>query len=101
MKRFTLMFLSLLIAFGAIAQIDVSKEYRIKEAGTNRYLNAANYDAHPSGATGGVNVVAKSGSDAQIFIFEQSGNGYYLKTKSGYYIYCQSWNVDALANGSI
>ena len=101
MKRVTLMFLSLFIAFCAMAQIDVSKEYRIKEAGTNRYLNAANYDAHPSGATGGVNVAAKSGSDAQIFIFEQSGNGYYLKTKSGYYIYCQSWNVDALANGSI
>ena len=95
------MFLSLFIAFGAIAQIDVSKEYLIKEVSSGKYLNAANYDAHPSGANGGVNVVAKTGSDAQIFIFEQSGNGYYLKTKSGYYIYCQQWNVDALENGSI
>ncbi len=101
MKRFTLMFLSLFIAFGAIAQIDVSKEYRIKDVSTGKYLNAADYDAHPSGANGGVNVVAKSGNDAQIFIFEEAGSGYYLKTKSGYYIYCQSWNVDALANGSV
>ena len=95
------MFLSLFIAFVAIAQIDVSKEYRIKDVGTGKYLNAANYDAHASGANGGVNVVGKTSSNAQIFTFEQSGSGYYLKTKSGYYIYCQSWNVDALASGSI
>ena len=101
MKRFTLMFLSLFIAFGAIAQIDVSKEYRIKDVSTGKYLNAADYDAHPSGANGGVNVVGKTSNDKQIFIFEEAGNGYYLKTKSGYYIYCQAWNVDALANGSI
>ena len=102
MKRITLMFLSLFIAFGAIAQIDVSKEYRIKEVSSGKFLNAANYDAHPSGENGGVNVVNKANSNDQIFIFEQSsGNGYYLKTKSGYYIYCQNWNVDALANGSV
>ena len=95
------MFLSLFIAFGAIAQIDVSKEYRIKDVSTGKYLNAADYDAHPSGANGGVNVVAKSSSNAQIFTFEAAGSGYYLKTKSGYYIYCQAWNVDALANGSV
>ena len=95
------MFLSLFIAFGAIAQIDVSKEYRIKEVSSGKYLNAADYDAHPSGANGGVNVVGKTSNNNQIFIFEEAGSGYYLKTKSGYYIYCQSWNVDALANGSI
>ena len=101
MKRFTLMFLSLFIAFGAIAQIDVSKEYRIKEVSSGKYLYAANYDAHASGTNGGVSVIAKKESNDQIFTFEQSGSGYYLKTKSGYYIYCQNWNVDALANGSV
>ena len=101
MKRITLMFLSLFIAFGAFAQFDGSKEYRIKEVSSGKYLNAANYDAHADGTNGGVNVVNKANSNDQIFIFEQSGNGYYLKTKSGYYIYCQNWNVDALANGSI
>ena len=84
MKRFTLMFLSLFIAFGAIAQFDAGKEYRIKDVNTGRYLNAANYDEHTSGTNGGVNVVNKANSDDQIFSFEQSGNGYYLKTKSGY-----------------
>ena len=101
MKRITLMFLSLFIAFGAFAQFDGSKEYRIKEVSSGKYLNAANYDAHPSGANGGVTVANKANNNNQIFIFEQSGSGYYLKTKSGYYIYCQSWNVDALANGSV
>ena len=65
MKRITLMFLSLFIAFGATAQIDVSKEYRIKDVSTGKYLNAADYDAHPSGANGGVNVVGKTSNDKQ------------------------------------
>ena len=95
------MFLSMFIAFGAIAQFDAGKEYRIKDVNTGRYLNAANYDEHTSGTNGGVNVVNKANSDDQIFTFEQSGNGYYLKTKSGYYIYCQSWNVDALGQKSL
>ena len=101
MKRITLVFLSLFIVFGAIAQFDANKEYRIKEVSSGRYLNAANYDEHTSGTNGGVNVVNKVNSDDQIFSFEQSGNGYYLKTKSGYYIYCQSWNVDALGQKSL
>lgn len=46
MKRITLMFLSLFIAFGAIAQFDAGKEYRIKEVSYGRYLNAANHDTH-------------------------------------------------------
>ena len=96
MKRITLIFLSLFIAFGAIAQIDTSKEYRIKEASSGLYLNAANHNMHEWGANGGVNLANLSkGSHEMIFTVEASGNGYKLKTKSGYYIKCYSWNVDA------
>ena len=87
---------SLFLAVGTMAQIDTSQEYRLKDVATGLYLNAANYDEHSGGTHGGVNVAEKTESDDQIFIFEQSGNGYYLKTRSGYYIFCQSWNVDAL-----
>ena len=101
MKKITLIFLSLFIAFGAFAQFDANKEYRIKEVNSGKYLNAANYDEHADGTNGGVNVVNKANSDSQIFTFEKSGSGYYLKTKSGYYIYCQKWNVDALQEKSL
>lgn len=97
--------LSLLMFVGivatSVAAIDTTKEYRIKEVNSGRYLNAANYNAHETGATGGVNVVAYSESDDQIFIFEASGSNYKLKTKSGYYIYCQQWNVDAQTTGTV
>ena len=96
MKKITMFVVSLFLVMGAIAQIDTNQEYRLKDVATGLYLNAANYDEHSSGTHGGVNVAAKAESDAQIFAFEQSGNGYYLKTRSGYYIFCQSWNVDAL-----
>ena len=96
MKKFYLMFLSLFVAFGAMAQIDTSKEYRIKEVGSGLYLNAANHSMHEWGANGGVNVTyLDRNSSEMIFKAEASGNGYKLKTKSGYYIICYSWNVDA------
>lgn len=99
MKKITLFVMSLFLTMGAIAQIDTSKEYRLKDAGTGYYLNAGNYDEHSAGTHGGVNVVAlNEESDDQIFTFEASGSGYYLKTRSGYYVFCQSWNVDALAS---
>ncbi len=72
--------------------------YRIKETSisSGKYLNAANYDTHAEGPVGGVNVVAlNANSNDQIFLFEKSGTSYKLKTKSGYYINCQNWNVDA------
>ena len=98
MKRFTLLFLSLFVAFGAIAQIDTSKEYRIKEVSSGKYLNAANHNEHVWGVNGGVNVISLNrGSNEMIFTAEVSGNGYKLKTKSGYYITCHSWNVDAFS----
>ena len=37
-------------------------------------------------------------SDNQIFIFEEDGDNYKLKSESGYYIYCQRSNADALSN---
>ena len=92
----------MMLAFVAtsMAAIDTTKEYRLKDAGTGYYLNAGNYQAHTSGTNGGVNVVAYAESDDQIFIFEASGSNYKLKTKSGYYIYCQQWNVDAQTTGT-
>lgn len=83
-----------------IPQIEVGKAYRIKHIDTGFYLNAGNYDEHPDGPIGGVNIVAKAESDDQIFTFEASGSNYKLKTQSGYYVYCQQWNVDASSNGS-
>ena len=97
MKRIAMFVASLFLVMGVMAQIDTNQEYRLKDVSTGMYLNAANYDEHSGGTQGGVNVASKADSDTQIFSFEKSGNGYYLKTRSGYYIYCQQWNVDALA----
>ena len=101
MRKFTLL-LTLLLAFmtTAIAQIDTSKEYRVKHTTTGKVMNASNYDAHPTGPLGGVNFVEEAESDDQVFLFEADGSGYKLKTKSGKYIYCQAWNVDALDQAS-
>lgn len=93
--------LSLCIFISAMAQIDTSKEYRIKDISTDMYLNAVDDSSNPTGPNGGVNLAVKTNSNKQIFTLEPSGNGYYLKTKSGYYIYCQQWNVDALSNKSL
>ena len=84
----------------AMAQIDTSKEYRVKHTETGLYMNASNYDAHATGPTGGVNFVAEAESDDQVFSVEAEDTGYKLKTKSGKYIFCQQWNVDALDNAT-
>ena len=91
---------SLFLVLSAMAQIDTSKEYRLKDVGTGLYLNAANHNEHSGGTEGGVNLAAEADSDEQIFSFEEVSGNYYLKTRSGYYIYCQSWNVDALTKKS-
>lgn len=101
MKKITMFVLSLCIVMGAIAQIDTSKEYRIQDTSTGLYLNAADHVAHTEGPIGGVNLAYKAENNEQIFTFEAAGSGYYLKTKSGYYIYCQEWNVDALSSKSL
>ena len=82
--------------------IDPAKYYRIKVAsgtGTGEYLTIFNYDEHANGSVGGVGTSATSGTYEQIFKLEKANDGgYYLLSQNGYYIYCQSWNVDALSN---
>ena len=82
--------------------IDPAKYYRIKVAsgtGTGEYLTIFNYDEHANGSVGGVGTSATSGTYEQIFKLEKANDGgYYLLSQNGYYIYCQSWNVDALQN---
>lgn len=79
---------------------DAEEAYRIKHVDTGLYMNAGNYNEHTSGTNGGVDFTNKSESDDQIFTLEADGSNYRLKTKSGYYIYCQQWNVDALSYGT-
>lgn len=102
MRKLTL-FLSLLLTvfITATAEIDTSKEYLIQDVTSGKFLNAANDTAHATGPTGGVNFVNYAGSNSQILTFEASGNGYKLKFKTGKYVYCQQWNVDALDNGTV
>ncbi|MBR4118813.1 MAG: T9SS type A sorting domain-containing protein [Bacteroidales bacterium] len=80
--------------------IIIGKEYRIKDVATNQYITAFNTDAHTGGTNGGVGTSAFAENDNQIMIFEESGANYKIKTKSGYYIYAQAWNVDALSSQS-
>ena len=102
MRKLTL-FLSLLLTvfITATAEIDTSKEYLIQDVTSGKFLNAANNTAHATGPTGGVNFVNYAGTNSQILTFEASGNGYKLKFKTGKYVYCQQWNVDALDNGTV
>ena len=101
MRKFTFL-LTLLMAFmtTAMAQLDTSKEYRVKHTETGNFMIAGDYEAHPTGPTGGVKFVAETESDDQVFTVEAEGTGYKLKTKSGKYIFCQQWNVDALDNAT-
>ena len=105
MKRFTLI-LSLMVAMltTAMAQIDVTKTYRIKDVTSGEYLTAFNHDTHGSGDRGGVGVAAlDENSKEQVFYLEQTSNGYFLRLASGdYYVVGQAWNVDAIKqNGTI
>ena len=73
------------------------KLFRIKAKNTTNYMNIAN-TSNNTGSTSGVTVVAKNeSSDTQVFLFEQSGNGYKLKANSGNYIKCHAWNANANA----
>ena len=82
--------------------IDPAKYYRIKVAsgiGTGEYLTIFNNTEHENGPVGGVGTSAASKTYEQIFKLEKANDGgYYLLSQDGYYIYCQSWNVDALSN---
>lgn len=77
-------------------------KYRIKAversetAGVSYYLNIENNSQHSSGSKGGVGLATYAENDNQIFEIEPFyGNSIYLKSATGYYIYCQQWNVDA------
>ena len=71
------------------------KYFRLKVKNTTNYMNIAN-TSNNTGSTSGVTVVAKNeSSDTQIFLFEQSGDGYKLKANSGNYIKCHAWNANA------
>ena len=97
MRKFTFLLSLLLAVFTtAMAQVDTNKEYRVKDVGTGKYMNASNYDAHPTGPLGGVNFVDVAESDDQVFTFFKTGTDYMLRTKSGKNLVCQPWNVDAL-----
>lgn len=77
------------------------KYFRLKEKSTGTYMNIYDNSNHGTEARGGVNVTTKNESnDAQIFQFIESGTNYKLLSKTGYYIYCQSWNVDAYSTTS-
>ena len=92
--------LLMLVVYAAtsLAQVEEGVWYRIKHVETGLYLSAENYEPHTSDldAAGGVKCVEYAESDNQIFEFILKGEKYNVKTKSGYYIYCQQWNVDAL-----
>ena len=78
------------------------KYFRLRVKNTTNYMNIANNTEHSGGTTGGVNVTAKNESNGgQIFKFIESGTGYKLLSKTGYYIKCQPWNVDAISVGTV
>lgn len=79
-----------------VRSLDLSKQYRVKATSISRYLYVLDNTAHTSGPNGGVVVSQSIEDDNQLFTLEDAGGGaYYFKSASGYYIYCQSWNVDA------
>ena len=88
--------MSLFLTVGAMAQLENGKIYRFKDNASGKYLNAANHNTHETGPNGGVTVATLNESSKEmIFIAEQSGDGFKLKTKSGYYLNGHEWNVDA------
>ncbi len=107
MKRKFILTMTLLFAFLAganfntlkaqdVRSLDLSKQYRVKATSLDKYFYVLDNDQHPTGPNGGVVVSQSIEDDNQLFTLEDAGGGaYYFKSASGYYIYCQSWNVDA------
>ena len=92
--------MSLFLTVGAMAQIEIGTEYRIKEKSTSKYLTVGGTAANTHGEVYGSNKVGEDGSDQQIFTFSDAGNGqYYVKSNSGEYISYTGtgagWNVNA------
>ena len=65
-KLLTIVLLLVVSVATGLAQIDTSKEYRIKDVATGNYLNAANHPAHATGPIGGVTVAAYAESDDRV-----------------------------------
>ena len=100
MRKFTLFLMSLFLSVGAMAQIEIGTEYRIKEKSTGKFLTVGGTAANTHGEVYGSNKVGEDGSDQQIFTFSDAGNGqYYVKSNSGEYISYTGagagWNVNA------
>ena len=71
------------------------KYFRLKTT-VNSAVKYMNVGTQSDNSHGNVNMVnLNETSDDQIFLFEQSGDGYKLKAKSGNYIKCAEWNVNA------
>ncbi len=71
------------------------KYFRLKTT-VNSAVKYMNVGTSSDNSHGNVNMVdLNESSDDQIFLFEQSGDGYKLKAKSGNYIKCAEWNVNA------
>ena len=102
MKKLTFLFLMMMAYIAtSFAQVEAGKSYRFKDVATNQYLTARNHTEHTSGPFGGMGTTSFSETNEdQIFVVEQSGSNFKLKTKTGYYIYAHEWNVDALSNKS-
>ena len=95
-KYIFLMLMIVVYAATSLAQVEEGVWYRIKDVESNTYMSAENYEEHHGGSTGGVKCVEYAESDNQIFTFIPDGTNYKAKSKSGYYLYFQSYNVDSL-----
>lgn len=106
-KKFIFLAMMLLTLLGGAKfnVLNAQEQYRIKVVGNNlysgvgvgQYVHVFNNTEHTSGANGGVGVAEYQESDSQIFTLEETGTSgkYYVKSATGYYIYFQTWNVDA------
>lgn len=103
MKKITLFLTMLLLVCvsTAVAQ-ENGKMYKLKVAGTSKYLTAFNNSRHQTGSVGGVGVSASTTNEnAQIFTFasatdSQGKSGFTLKSEEGRFIKCWKWNIDAI-----
>ena len=80
------------VKFDFKVETEEKELYRVKMS--SGYLNIGSYQ-ESSGAISGANIVGYTDDNDQIFTIEKTNDGnYYLKSLSGYYIYCHQWHVD-------
>ena len=81
---------------GGSSSDDLAGKYFRLKTTVNSAVKYMNVGTSSDNSHGNVNMVdLNENSDDQIFLFEQSGDGYKLKANSGYYIKCAEWNVNA------